>query len=447
MSTTDGPDVNDLDRGEQSLDRDRHTADSSFGTRGGGRTIGSPIQLSEKLVGCGCFGCSSLIVFAGCVVLLVLVAGFLIPDWRSNNRYIASSGVVLDKKLDSQWFDVAGPRGQPAGKQESYRPNIKIRYEVEGRKFESWSYDATGNHSPDRAAQQAIVDSFQVGATYPCWYDPDRPERAVLVRGHNWGAYVFLIVPLALLAIGGAGMWIARIIASSRPGPVASGGSPPRGSTVPLFWERLQDLVTPRGPFDPSRIGDPLAMKTEWSPLKNGGSSNFRIRKLVEVDPNRLEFRATTNARVFALGFFLPGVLVFFVALKGVVSGLSTGTINLNGFMGLPFGLLFCACGGAMFYYWTIPIVFDGRRGLFWKGRKEPDEGDSSENATSFRAIHALQLIPTRGSQSGGYEINLVLGDGERLNVLADSGVSRNRFREDATILAGFLGKPVWDAL
>ena len=180
---------------------------------------------------------------------------------------------------------------------------------------------------------------------------------------------------------------------------------------------------------------------------ENGGGGNLRIRKLVEVDPDRLEFRATTGARLFALGFVLPGVFVFFVGLMGVVSDLSTGTLNLNGFLGFSVGLVFCACGGSMFYFWTIPIVFDGRRGLFWKGRKEPDEGDSSENATSFRAIHALQLIPTRGTHSGGYEINLVLGDGERRNVLVDCGVSRNRFREDAAILAGFLGKPVWDAL
>ncbi len=118
----------------------------------------------------------------------MLVLGFLIPDWRSNNRYIASSSVVVDKRVHSQLFDVAGPKGQGVRQVEHYRPEIKIQYEVNGRKFESWSYDATGNHSPDRAAQQAIANSFQVGATYPCWYDPDRPERAILVRGHTWSS-------------------------------------------------------------------------------------------------------------------------------------------------------------------------------------------------------------------------------------------------------------------
>ena len=100
-----------------------------------------------------------------------------------------------------------------------------------------------------------------------------------------------------------------------------------------------------------------------------------------------------------------------------------------------------------MFYDSTIPLVFDRRRGLFWKGRKEPDEGGSFGNATGFGAIHVLQLVPTVAPRSVGYEINLVLGDGSRINVVAEGGVSRDRFREEAARLAEFLGKPVWDAL
>ena len=183
MSTTDGPDADDdqLERERLSLDRGPHAQGPSSGTGGDGGTVGTTIRLNGKLVGCGCFGCSSLVAVSGCVFLLVIVMGFVIPDWRSNNRYVAGSGVVLDKKLDSRLFDEAGPNGQPAGKRPSYRPNVKIRYEAGGRTFESWCYDATANHSPDRAGQQAIVDSFRVGATYPCWYDPDRPERVVVV--------------------------------------------------------------------------------------------------------------------------------------------------------------------------------------------------------------------------------------------------------------------------
>jgi hypothetical protein len=43
----------------------------------------------------------------------------------------------------------------------------------------------------DRAGKQAIVDSDQIGRKYPCRYNPERPEQAILVRRHAWAPYVF----------------------------------------------------------------------------------------------------------------------------------------------------------------------------------------------------------------------------------------------------------------
>jgi len=152
-------------------------------------------------------GCSGaffgLFFLAGCGSLVMLVWGFLLLDWRANNRYLPNSCVVLDRRLAKQMGDPApeGGRGRP-----SYHPEIKIRYEVDGRKYEVWTYDAIFMFYPDQAAQQAIVDSFQVGATYPCWYDPDRPDKAILVRGHAWAPYVLLVVPIGFLLIGGVGI-------------------------------------------------------------------------------------------------------------------------------------------------------------------------------------------------------------------------------------------------
>ena len=49
------------------------------------------------------------------------------------------------------------------------------------------------------------------------------------------------------------------------------------------------------------------------------------------------------------------------------------------------------------------------------------------------------------GSPNSSYELNLVLQDGERLNVV-DHG-SFDVLREDAAKLGEFLGVPVWDVL
>ena len=444
MSPTDCPDADDLDHRQRPLDRDRDAAGSS---------IGPTIRLNEKFVGCGCFGCSSLVVCAGGVILLVLVAFFLIPDWRVNNRYVEASCVVLDRRVESRSMDVAAPKGQEVKHQDVYRPEIQVRYEVKGRKFETWCYHGGVMFSPDRAAQQAIAESFQVGMTYPCWYDPDRPEQVILVRGHNWGAYIFLIVTLGFMAIGVAGMWMARAIAVSRPGAVAgaSSGSFSPSNAPPVAWpiQKLQSLGIPHDVVDPARFGDPIAMKAEWSPL-TGTGGNLRTHRLVEVDPDRLAFRATGGGILFALMFILVGGAIFCALISGLVSDLLKGNLRLGSLVVLPIAPIFCVAGGYMLYSWTSPVVFDSQRRLFWKGRKEPDEeADASlpANAASFKAIHALQLISNASMRYRGYEMNLVMADGERVNVIVYESGSRNRLRADAATLGSFLGKPVWDAL
>ncbi len=86
-----------------------------------------------------------------------------------------------------------------------------------------------------------------------------------------------------------------------------------------------------------------------------------------------------------------------------------------------------------------------------WKGRQPPDQvfdPSTLKHCTPLSRIHALQLIAERchGKNQSyySYELNLVLDDGQRINVV-DHG-NCNALREDARALAAFLGKPVWDA-
>ena len=153
------------------------------------------------------FAFFGLVFLAGCG-FLVLMGRSLLLDWRANNRYLPNSCVVLDRRLATSMSERVirvddVPQMEP---RPSYKPEIKIRYEVGGRKHEVWTKGAIGGFSSDLAAQRAIVDSFQVGATHPCWYDPDRPEMAVLARGYAWNEYAAVIVPIVFLVFGGAGM-------------------------------------------------------------------------------------------------------------------------------------------------------------------------------------------------------------------------------------------------
>jgi hypothetical protein len=212
---------------------------------------------------------------------------------------------------------------------------------------------------------------------------------------------------------------------------------------------KLKMMAEGQASFDPSTLDDPVAMQTEWTPARGGGAS-FKTHKLVTAGTNRLEFRAAAGARVFYSIFLLIGVGVVvgftFALVAGKIPKIDPGLI-------IPFlvGTVFAGVGGALLYFGTAPIVFDTQKGYFWKGRKAPDEvfnKSSIKHLAKLEEIHALQLISEycRSDKSSyySYELNLVLQDATRINVV-DHG-NKAKLREDAATLSAFLDTPIWDA-
>lgn len=215
--------------------------------------------------------------------------------------------------------------------------------------------------------------------------------------------------------------------------------------------QKLQELAGRRTTtFDPAALNDPVALLTAWSPAKGGGAS-FRTHRLVTVDHSRLEFKATAGAVVFSLLFLLVGL--------GVALGIPAARLAaddspwLTGELLMPMliGLLFAGVGGALLYFGTAPIVFDLRRGCFWKGRQDPAllfDQRGVKNFAQLPDIHALQIISEYCSGKNSfysYELNLVLRDGSRVNVVDHGNLAA--LREDGGKLARFLGRPLWDGL
>jgi hypothetical protein len=207
--------------------------------------------------------------------------------------------------------------------------------------------------------------------------------------------------------------------------------------------------------FDPSSIDDPVARKTDWSPAKKGGA-NFYSHRLVVVNFNRLEFRATVLAKfisllVLCIGLFLLMLFVY----HSFISNESYSGFGL--FMILLGSIMFSLAGCYLVFVWAAPAIFDKSVGYFWKGRKRIDQLDGSEdpeNVAALRDIHAIQLISEycSGSDTDGngnpytsYELNLVFHNGERINVVDHS--DENHLREEAETLSIFLDKPVWDGI
>jgi hypothetical protein len=213
---------------------------------------------------------------------------------------------------------------------------------------------------------------------------------------------------------------------------------------------KLIKSMAEQEPFDPSVIGDPLAMEVEWTPAKSGGA-NFRTHKLVLIGADRIEFHSSIGAKLFYLLFLIVGMGILigvpYAAFSNQNPILESGVL-----MPMLVGMTFACVGGALYYFGTAPVVFDARKSCFWKGRKSPDkvmDPNSLKVYAEFQQIHAIQLISEycRGNKSSyySYEMNLVLQDGSRINVV-DHG-NRDKLWEDAHMLSEFLGKPVWSAL
>lgn len=175
----------------------------------------------------------------------------------------------------------------------------------------------------------------------------------------------------------------------------------------------------------------------DWSPVSPGGAS-FRTHQLV-VGPARIELHPSANARavigvvatvgVIALGFVVWGFVVdeppaivtagVFVLTAGVLAPLLHRQLDNRRF-------------------------FDAELDRYWSTRGAAR--DPGPDAVPLSSIRGLQITPEL--VSGGeadftaYELNLILVDGRRVNVL-DHG-NLERLHADATRIAAFLRVPVW---
>ncbi len=216
------------------------------------------------------------------------------------------------------------------------------------------------------------------------------------------------------------------------------------------FLLKLGALSIDGRAVDPSQFADPVAHRTAWEPAKSGGAS-FCTHKLTRVNSFRAEFRATVGAQAFYLLFLVLGVVLTIVFLSSALSK-SGATLSFDAVLPLLIGLVFAITGGAMFYFGTAPIVFDKSSGHFWKGRKDPNKSPArttQDGFTPLEQIHSLQLLSEychgRKTSYYSYELNLVLEDGKRVNVI-DHG-NLDQLRTDGRRLSGFLQKPLWDAV
>lgn len=181
------------------------------------------------------------------------------------------------------------------------------------------------------------------------------------------------------------------------------------------------------------------------SPLKPGGS-NFKTHTLVESSTSQLRYRPSVGGTLFGFTFFAIG-FGFIIYNMSFDNGLIHNP-SLSNLFGLAFGLIFAFIGGYILYNLYQPRVFDKQSGYYYKGYNFKPNERELKHQFKLNSIIAVQIIGETISNSdgsyGSYELNLVLEDSTRRNVV-DHG-SLKAIIDDAYVVSAFLNVPIWHA-
>ena len=229
---------------------------------------------------------SLLFLVSGAVMLWTFVSTLAIPEWRANNDYREATCRVLEKQLQERVTEEGG---------KIYRPEVLAAYEAQGNRYQQWTFDAAQMFTSGRERNQALLDRFEVNHDYPCWYDPLDPARVVVVRGYSWHVWLFIVLPVPFLAIGGGGLvyaWLNWGKSTERRAALAEGRS------------QVADDGT-------------LAMRQEFPYVPGHGDS-------VDSAGTLLKYRLPTQA----MGWSLMGLTIATIVWLGVTSAFVVAAVR-----------------------------------------------------------------------------------------------------------------------
>ncbi len=176
---------------------------------------------------------------------------------------------------------------------------------------------------------------------------------------------------------------------------------------------------------------DPVAAKTHWQSMA-GGASNFKMQQLEETNAD-LIIKASFEVRLFCWAFIFTGLVPILLEYLWLWDDI--------GFILDP---LLSASGIFVLVGMLLSWMFTAKRIEFNKVSKTIH---TSEHKFPFSDVYALQVIT---SLAGGHghgiyrnnELNIVLNDGQRINLLNHGGVAAFEYQE--LQLSNLLNVPVW---
>ena len=140
-------------------------------------------------------------VFVLVALVMLAVAGNQVLQ---EQRYQSGQCTITARQLQHEVSISTGTTSTgstTSTKTDVYAPNFEYTVHIpDGRSYAASGYDGSDNYTADRAGQQAIVDSYNIGQSYQCWYNPANPTQAILVRHPDW---TIILIGGGFLLLGG----------------------------------------------------------------------------------------------------------------------------------------------------------------------------------------------------------------------------------------------------
>lgn len=134
------------------------------------------------------------------------------PETEVDRSFVEGRCEILGKNLIEEEKRTRSSRKSGGSRTRThYRPEFHIAYEVEGKSLEARTWRIVQSSSTSESAEQKVLDRFEVGKSYPCWYDPANPSRVVVEKGVSMGGIILVALGGLFALIGGVGLVLAPL--------------------------------------------------------------------------------------------------------------------------------------------------------------------------------------------------------------------------------------------
>jgi hypothetical protein len=149
------------------------------------------------------------VAFVVCLALMPFCASIVVKDIRKFTSYEKTTCAIVDKTIRRSMGSTGRTKGH------IYDPLVSVRYNIKGKEILSAGFLARGS-GREKSAEKRLA-RYELGRSYPCWFDPEYPQEFVFKRSISWGWYLLFLGPLILFLIS------SRYLLRKLRGPEAPG--------------------------------------------------------------------------------------------------------------------------------------------------------------------------------------------------------------------------------